>query len=66
MFVVAFVTASSEIITGMFLPLAIWTAIRRRNFAAPAGLYLGIILQVLTTLNNHRFTGPSPSDVADG
>lgn len=66
MFVVAFVTASSEIITGMFLPLAIWTAIRRRNFAAPAGLLLGIILQVLTTLNKPRFTGPSPSDVADG
>lgn len=66
MFVVAFVTAASEIITGMFLPLAIWTAIRRRNFAAPAGLLLGIILQVLTTLSKPRFTGPAPSDVADG
>lgn len=66
MFVVAFVTAASEIISGMFLPLGIWTAIRRRNFAAPAGLLLGIILQVLTTLNKPRFTGPAPSDVADG
>ena len=65
MFVVAFLTAASEIITGMFLPLAVWAAFRRRNFAAPAGLALGIGLQVLATLTKPRFSGAAPSDAGD-
>ncbi|MBT2531669.1 hypothetical protein J7E83_05940 [Arthrobacter sp. ISL-48] len=65
MFLAAFLTAASEIITGMFLPLAVWAAFRRRNFAAPAGLALGVVLQVLTTLTKPRFSGAAPSDAVD-
>lgn len=64
-FIVAFITATSEIITGMFLPLAVWTAFRRRNFAAPAGLFLGVLLQGLTTLANPRFNGAAPTAAVD-
>lgn len=66
LFVVTFVTAASEIITGMFLPLAIWAAFRKRAYAAPAGLLLGLTLQVLTTLSKPRFNGaPPPTDAVD-
>ncbi|MEJ1181494.1 MULTISPECIES: hypothetical protein [unclassified Pseudarthrobacter] len=65
MFVGAFLTAASEIITGMFLPLAVWAAFRRRNFAASAGLVLGVGLQVLATLTKPRFSGAAPSDAVD-
>lgn len=66
MFVVAFVSAASEIITGMFLPLALWTMFRRRSFAAPAGLLLGIGVQLLTTFNNPRFAGAPLKYFPDG
>jgi len=65
MFTVALATATSEIITGMFLPLAVWAAVKRRHFAAPAGLLLGVCLQVFTALTKPRFSGASPTDAAD-
>lgn len=66
LFVVTFVAGASEIITGMFLPLALWTALRRRAYAAPAGLVLALTLQILTTLSKPRFNGaPPPTDAVD-
>lgn len=66
LFVLSFLTAASEIISGMFLPLAVWVAWKRRSYAAPAGLLLGLILQVLTTLVNPRFNGAAPpTDAVD-
>ncbi|HYH77611.1 MAG TPA: hypothetical protein VD841_08955 [Arthrobacter sp.] len=62
MFAVAAVSAASEIISGMFLPLAVWAAVKRRNFAAPAGLLLGITAQVLTTLTKPRGNDELPTD----
>lgn len=54
-FVAALATAASEIVTGLFVPLAIWSLVRRRNIWGPLGLLLGVGLQVLATLSKPRF-----------
>jgi hypothetical protein len=53
-FFAALVTASSEVITGLFLPLALWMMWKRRNYWAPLGLIVGVCLQLLTTLFSPR------------
>lgn len=53
-FVAALATAASEVITGLFLPLALWMMWKRKNYWAPAGLILGVGVQVLTTLFSPR------------
>lgn len=55
LFAAALLTATSEIITGMFLPLAIWAIVARKNLWGPVGLILGVALQLLTTLMKPRF-----------
>lgn len=55
-FLAVLAVAASEIITGMFLPLALWAVVRRRNFSAPAGLVLGLGLQIVTTLVSPRIS----------
>lgn len=59
-FMLSFLTAASEIISGMFLPLAVLVAWKQRNYAAPGGLLLGLILQIITTLVSPRFNGAAP------
>ena len=56
LFVAALATATSEIITVVFVPLAIWTIIWRRNYWAASGLILGVGLQALAT-----FSRPPPT-----
>ncbi|MGK3958319.1 hypothetical protein ACLKOZ_19250 [Arthrobacter sp. R4] len=58
--VAALATATSEIITGLFLPLAIWAIFWRKNFWAPAGLILGVALQLLVTSAVPRYGTPVP------
>lgn len=60
LFVVALATATSEIITGLFVPLAIWAMVRRKNYWAAAGLILGVALQVLVTATRPRYTTGAP------
>lgn len=47
--------ATTEIIVGIFLPLAIWEIVKRKNYAAPAALVLGICLQIFATVANPRY-----------
>ena len=49
LFVITFASASSEIIAAIFLPLAIWTVVKRRCLAAPLGWVAGVGWQLLTT-----------------
>lgn len=58
-------TATTEIITGIFLPLAIWEIVKRRNYAAPAALILGICLQFLATVANPRYAEAPRLDSTD-
>ena len=60
LFVVALAVACSEIITGLFLPLALWTIIRRKNYWASSGLILGVGLQILVTASKPRYTTVAP------
>jgi hypothetical protein len=53
-FLVALATAASEVITGLFLPLALWMMWKRHNYWAPLGLIIGVGLQLLTTLFSPR------------
>lgn len=54
LFVAAVVVAASEVITGLFMPLALWMMWKRKNYWAPLGLIIGVGLQVLTTLGSPR------------
>lgn len=65
LFFAALVIASSEIITALFAPLAIWSLVRRRNVWAPAGMLLGLGLQFLTTLTSPRFETEPPGAGVD-
>lgn len=60
LFVAALATATSEIITGLFVPLAIWTIIWRKNYWAASGLILGVGLQVLVTASKPRYEAAAP------
>jgi hypothetical protein len=60
--VVTFAAATTEIISGLFIPLALWTAFRRRNYWAPVGLLAGLMCQLVATATNPRYG--SPPDVA--
>ncbi|GAB5077312.1 hypothetical protein [Arthrobacter sp. AD-310] len=55
LFVATLAAATTEIIVGMFLPLALWTALRKRNYAAPAALVVGIGFQFLATIADPRY-----------
>jgi hypothetical protein len=55
LFVATLAAATTEIIVGIFLPLAIWAIVRRRNYAAPAALILGLVFQVLATFADPRY-----------
>lgn len=55
LFAATLLTAASEIITVMFLPLALWTIVARKNLWGAAGLILGVALQLLATLTKPRF-----------
>lgn len=54
LFAAALATATSEIITGLFVPLALWTIIWRKNHWASSGLILGVGLQILVTASKPR------------
>jgi hypothetical protein len=60
-FAVTLAAATTEIIVGIFLPLAAWTLARRRNYAAPAALILGLGLQLAATITEPRNTEPAAS-----
>ncbi|WP_285245608.1 hypothetical protein [Pseudarthrobacter sp. fls2-241-R2A-127] len=53
-FAASFAVALSEVIAGMFLPLALWMAWKRKSYFAPLGLVAGVALQILTTMFNPR------------
>jgi hypothetical protein len=53
-FMAILTVATSEMISVIFLPLALWAALRRRTFAGPAGLVLGLSLQFAATLASPR------------
>lgn len=55
LFAAALATATSEIITILFVPLAIWSIIWRRNYWAASGLVLGAGLQILATISRPRY-----------
>jgi hypothetical protein len=57
--------ATTEIIVGIFLPLAIWEIVKRKNYAAPAALILGIGLQFLATVANPRYSEAPRLDSMD-
>jgi hypothetical protein len=54
LFLGALLTAASEVITGLFVPLALWMIWKQKNFWAPLGLIVGVGLQMLTALNSPR------------
>lgn len=60
LFVAALGTATSEILAVLFVPLAVWTIIRRRNFWAAPGLIVGAALQIQVTAVWPRYEGPRP------
>ena len=66
LFVTSLAVAASEIITGIFLPLVIWSVLRRRSYSAPAGWALGICLQVIATLVAARVDDGVNSEAMDG
>lgn len=65
LFVVTFAAATTEIISGLFIPLALWTAFRRRNYWAPGGLLLGMVCQLVATAVKPRYGSPQEVDAAD-
>ena len=56
LFLAALLAATTEIISGIFLPLAIWAIVRRRNYWAPAGFIVGLGFQFLATVLNPRYS----------
>lgn len=58
--VTALAAATSEIMTGLFVPLALWAIFWRKNYWAPAGLILGVGLQLLATASRPRFEAAAP------
>lgn len=54
LFLIALVTSASEVLTGIFVPLAAWMIFKRKNYWAPIGLIVGVGLQLLTTLVSPR------------
>lgn len=54
-FIVTFAAATTEIISVIFLPLALWQAFRRKNYWAPAGLVAGMFCQFLATATKPRY-----------
>lgn len=60
LFIAALATATSEIIAGLFVPLAVWTIIRHRNYWAASGLILGVGLQILATATRPRYEAAVP------
>lgn len=63
--VVTFAAATTEIISGLFIPLALWTAFRRRNYWAPGGLFAGMVCQLVATAAKPRYGSPPDVDPAD-
>lgn len=55
LFVATLAAATTEIIVGIFLPLALWSLVKRRNYAAPLALVAGIGLQLLATVADPRY-----------
>ncbi|MGO4237541.1 hypothetical protein [Pseudarthrobacter sp. YAF2] len=54
LFLIALAISASEVITVIFLPLAAWMILKRKNYCAPIGLIVGVGLQLLTTLVSPR------------
>lgn len=52
----AFAAATTEIISGIFLPLALWAIFRRKNYAGALGLIAGLFCQLLATATKPRYT----------
>ncbi|PTT62660.1 hypothetical protein DBR22_16970 [Arthrobacter sp. HMWF013] len=65
LFVMTFAAATTEIISGLFIPLALWTAFRRRNYWAPVGLLAGMVCQFVATAAKPRYGSPPEVDQAD-
>ncbi|WP_157769017.1 hypothetical protein [Pseudarthrobacter sulfonivorans] len=53
--IVTFAAATTEIISGIFLPLALWQCFRRRQYAAPIGLVAGLVCQLMATASKPRY-----------
>lgn len=62
--VASLATATSEIITGLFIPLALWTFFRSKNYWASSGLILGVGLQLLVTATKPRYDTAGPESSA--
>ncbi|MGN8129262.1 hypothetical protein [Paenarthrobacter sp. 22069] len=56
LFVGTLAAATTEIITGLFLPLAVWSLVRKKNYWAPAALILGLGFQLVATISKPRYT----------
>jgi hypothetical protein len=55
LFTATLAAATTEIIVGIFLPLAFWMLVKRKNYAAPAALVAGIGFQFLATMADPRY-----------
>lgn len=65
LFVVTLAAATTEIISGIFLPLALWQAFRRKNYWAPAGLVAGLFFQFLATATKPRYASMPQVDAIE-
>jgi hypothetical protein len=65
LFVATLATVTTEIIVGIFLPLALWAIVKRRNYWAPAALIVGIGFQLLATIADPRYAESPRLDSVD-
>lgn len=65
LFVATLLCATTEIIVGIFVPLAVWAVVRRRNYWASAGLITGLSLQLVATISNPRYSEAPRLDAVD-
>lgn len=65
LFAAALFTAASETLTAMFLPLALWAIVARKNVWGAVGLVLGVALQLLAFLAKPRFATVPTDDGLD-
>ncbi len=65
LFIVTFAAATTEIISGIFLPLALWQCFARRNYWAPLGLLAGLVCQLLATASKPRYSSVPQVDALE-
>jgi hypothetical protein len=62
LFVVALGSATTEIISAIFVPLALWQCFRAKNYAAALGMFAGLACQLVATASKPRYSSLPPVD----